>query len=197
MKKFLLTLTFLSSIALAQMNHDMNSMGGMGDSSTKALAALNGKAYDMAWLSQMIAHHQAALEMSELCVKNCVDKDVKNAAQKIINAQDKEIMQMKTWLKTWYKATPDPKQMALMNADMKPMMDTARTGMTPMAGMKMPIDKSFLQGMIPHHQHAVVMGLDAAKRALRLELQKFGKAVANDQSKEIKQFQSWLKTKKL
>ena len=163
----------------------------MGDSSTKALAALSGKAYDIAWMSQMIEHHRGAVEMSKLCVKNCLDKDVKAAAKKIINAQDKEISQMNTWLKNWYKATPDPKQMALMKADMKPMMDVTGKNSTQAP------DKAFLEGMIPHHQHAVAMGKDAIKRALRPELKKFGQAVVSDQSKEIKQYEGWLKTKKI
>ncbi len=201
MKKLVLvgTLGLLALVlpVTAQMNMGDMKMGNMGDSGAKALAVLSGKNYDTAWLSQMIEHHRGAVEMSQMCVKNCVDKDIKAAAQKIINAQDKEILQMKTWLKNWYKTTPDPKQMALMKADMKPMMDASMSGMTPMAGMAMAIDRSFLEGMIPHHQHAVAMGKDAAKRALRPELKKFGQTVINDQSKEIKQYQLWLKNKKI
>jgi uncharacterized protein (DUF305 family) len=205
MKKILLALGFISTLGLAaltvptvaQMNMGDMKMGNMGDSGAKALAKLSGKNYDIAWLSQMIEHHRGAVEMSQMCVKNCLDKDIKAAAQKIINAQDKEILTMKTWLKTWYKATPDPKQMALMKADMKPMMDTSMSGMQPMAGHTMATDRSFLEGMIPHHQHAVAMGKDASKRALRPELRKFGQTVVNDQSKEIKQYEGWLKTKKI
>ncbi len=205
MKKILLALSFISTLGLAvlsipataQMNMGDMNMGNMGDSGAKALAKLSGKNYDIAWLSQMIEHHRGAVEMSKMCVKNCLDKDVKAAAQKIINAQDKEINQMTTWLKNWYKATPDPKQMALMKADMKPMMDASMGGMQPMAGMAMPIDRSFLEGMIPHHQHAVAMGKDAIKRALRPELRKFGQTVVSDQSKEIKQYEGWLKTKNI
>ncbi len=199
MKKLLLAgicLLGFTALVSAQHNHD-SSMGNMGNSSSEALAALSGKNYDVAWLSQMIEHHRGAVQMSADCVKFCLDKDVKAAAQKIIQSQDQEIKQMTTWLKTWYNAKPDPKQMALMNADMKPMMDKAKAGMTPMAGHSMPIDRSFLEGMIPHHQHAVAMGQDAAKRALRPELKKFGSLVVKDQSAEIKQYQTWLAKKKI
>jgi uncharacterized protein (DUF305 family) len=202
MKKLFLALGLLGTAAftvpaIAQMNMGDMNMGTMGDSSSKALATLRGKSYDIAWMSQMIEHHRGAVEMSKICVKTCVDKDVKVAAQKIINAQDKEIRQMTTWLQSWYKTKADPKQMALMKVDMKPMMDTSIAGMTPMAGMTIQADRSFLTGMIPHHEHAVAMGKDAAKRALRPELRKFGQNVVNDQSKEIKQFQGWLKTKNI
>lgn len=203
MKKLFLTLGLFGTLGAAaltvsvgaQMN--MGTMGAMGDSSTKALAKLNSKAYDIAWMSQMIEHHRGAVDMSKVCIKTCVDKDVKMAAQKIINAQDKEIKLMNTWLKSWYNAKADPKQMALMKADMKPMMDTSMAGMSPMEGMTHATDRSFLEGMIPHHEHAVAMGKDAAKRALRPELREFGQNVVNDQSKEIRQFQGWLKTKNI
>ncbi len=202
MKKLLLTLGLAGMIGLlnftgsilAQMNMGE---GAMGDSSSKALVKLNGKAYDIAWLSQMIEHHRGAVQMSNACLQTCIDKDVKTAAQKIINAQDKEIKQMTMWLKSWYNAKADPKQMALMKADNKSMMDTSMTGMTPTRGMKMQADRSFLEGMIGHHEHAVEMGKDGAKRALRPELRKFGQNVVIDQSKEVKQFQGWLKTKKI
>jgi uncharacterized protein (DUF305 family) len=205
MKKLFLQLGFAGTLGMAaltvptiaQMNMDNMNMGAMGDSSSKALAKLSGKAYDVAWLSQMIEHHRGAVVMSKMCIKTCVDKDVKAAAQKIINAQDKEINQMNTWLQSWYKAKADPKQMALMKADMKPMMDASTAAMKPMAGMAHQADRSFLEGMIPHHEHAVAMGKDAAKRALRPELRKFGQNVVNDQGKEIKQFQGWLKTKNI
>jgi uncharacterized protein (DUF305 family) len=205
MKKLFLTLGIIGTLGtaaltvpvIAQMNMGDMNMGVMGDSSSKALAILSGKSYDIAWMSQMIEHHRGAVEMSKNCVKTCVDKDVKAAAQKIINAQDKEIKQMTTWLKSWYNAKADPKQMALMKADMKPMMDTSIAGMTPMSGMSSQADRSFLTGMIPHHEHAVAMGKDATKRALRPELRKFGQNVVNDQSKEIKQFKNWLKTKNI
>ena len=92
-----LGLVALTIPATAQMNMGDMKMGNMGDSGAKALAKLSGKNYDTAWLSQMIEHHRGAVEMSQMCVKNCLDKDVKAAAKKIINAQDKEILQMTKW----------------------------------------------------------------------------------------------------
>ena len=198
MKRFFLMSALVASLAVsatAQMN--MNGMGAMGDSGTKALMPLKGKVYDIAWLSQMIEHHRGAVSMAQLCVKTCVDKDVKGAAQKIVTDQDKEIKQMTGWLKTWYNATPDPRQMALMKADMKPMMDSSMGNMRPMAGMKHATDRSFLEGMIPHHQHAVDMGKGASKRALRPELRVYVQSVVKGQGAEIKQFERWLETKKI
>ncbi len=201
MKRFLLMSALVASLAVsatAQMNmNGMEGMGAMGDLSTKALASLKGKAYDIAWLSQMIEHHRGAVSMAQLCVKTCVDTEVKGAARQIVSDQDKEIKQMTGWLKAWYSTTPDPKQMALMRADMKPMMDSSMGNMRPMSGMKHATDRSFLDGMIPHHQHAVDMGEDASKRASRPELRVYAQSVVKGQGAEIAQFKRWLETKKI
>jgi uncharacterized protein (DUF305 family) len=193
MKKFFITAFVFSSLALAQMNHDGHDMGGMGDASTKALTPLTGKAYDIAWMSQMIAHHNAAVQMSRDCIKVCIRPEVKKAAQSISDSQGKEVRQLEDWLKTWYNAKPDAKQMALMDADMQPMMDTAKMGMMPAKGQSKGTDKAFLEGMIPHHEHAVVMAQDALKKASKAELKKFARDVIAVQSKEIAQFKTWLK----
>ncbi len=200
MKKLRLTFGLVGTLgmaaltipALAQMN--MGGMTGMGTKSMDALAKLSGKSYDIAWMSQMIEHHTGALEMAQACVKTCKVAQVKAAAKGIIADQSKEISQLKGWLKTWYNSAADPKQRSLMRSDMKPMMDTASAGMSPMAGMVMKADKSFLEGMIPHHQDAVQMGQDALKKASKAELKKFARGVINAQTKEITQYNKWLKT---
>jgi uncharacterized protein (DUF305 family) len=177
--------------ASAQMS-GMN-MGSMGTKASEALKKLSGRAYDIAWMSQMIEHHRGALVMSQDCVKVCERAEVKKAAQTIINDQTKEIKQLEGWLRTWYNAKPDAKQMALMREDNAPMMQQTKAGMAPMSGMSMPIDQSFLEGMIAHHEMAVMMGQDALKKANKPELKKFAQSVINAQSKEIKQFKAWLK----
>ena len=184
-------IALVSSVS-AQMNMGSSSMN-MGMKSMAALEKLSGKKFDIAWMSQMIAHHKGALEMAQQCVKSCNEPDVKKAAQTIIGAQTKEIKLMTGWLKTWYGATPDKTQMAMMNADMKGMMNSSMGGMQPMDGMKMPTDRSFLEGMIPHHQGAVDMAKLALTKAAKPELKKFAQQVINDQSKEINQFRVWLK----
>ena len=180
-------IALVSSVS-AQMNMGSSSMN-MGMKSMAALEKLSGKKFDIAWMSQMIAHHKGALEMAQQCVKSCNEPDVKKAAQTIIGAQTKEIKLMTGWLKTWYGATPDKTQMAMMNADMKGMMNSSMGGM----GMQMPTDRSFLEGMIPHHQGAVDMAKLALTKAAKPELKKFAQQVINDQSKEINQFRVWLK----
>ena len=190
-----LTAPVLIGSGFAQMGDmPMGNSGSMSMKSMGALEKLSGKKFDIAWISQMIAHHDGAVEMAQACVSDCKQAEVKKAAQTIINAQSKEIKQMTGWLKSWYNTTPDKTQMALMRTDMKSMMDTSM-GKMPGHEMNMSAnpDKSFLEGMIPHHQSAVDMARLALKKAAKPELKTFARQVISDQSKEIAQFKTWLK----
>jgi uncharacterized protein (DUF305 family) len=168
----------------AQMDHRM------GSASMTALEHASGKTFDIYWMSQMIEHHKGAVEMANSVLKDGKDARVKKAAQTIISDQSREIKQLTGWLKSWYNAVPNAKQIALMRADMKPMLEGAMGGMD---GMSANADKRFLEGMIPHHQSAVEMGWLAVKKAARSDLKTFARKVIDAQSKEIKQYRTWLK----
>lgn len=99
-----------SVIQGAHMMPDGTMMGGgdhmsMEDMMTSMNAELQGKtrdAFDQAFLSEMIVHHQGAVEMAELALANAKHQEIKDLAKTIITAQNKEIADMKTWQKSWY-----------------------------------------------------------------------------------------------
>ena len=193
----LVMVSALTLVTLALSNHSPSNAQGMdhsmGSKSMQALGKLEGKSFDIAWMSQMIEHHQGAVEMSKSVLKNGKKDFVKKAAQAIVDAQSREIKQLTGWLKTWYNAAPDKTQMALMRQDMKPMIEGAM-GTMPGMSMSADPDKSFLEGMIPHHQSAVDMAQLALKKAARSELKTFARQVIADQTKEIAQYKAWLKS---
>jgi uncharacterized protein (DUF305 family) len=195
MKPNLITLALVAALALAPVVTAQMQTGdsSMGMKSMQALEQLEGKRFDIAWMSQMIEHHKGAVEMAKSVLENGQKDFVKQAAKSITDAQSKEIKQLTGWLKTWYNAVPDKAQMAMMRADLKGMMTTAMGGMSGM-NMNADPDKSFLEGMIPHHQSAVDMAQLALKKAVRPELKTFARQVIADQSKEIAQYKVWLKT---
>ena len=54
---------------------------------------------DVDFRSQMIPHHQSAVEMAKVALKHAKDPETKAMAQKIISDQEKEIAEMQAWLK--------------------------------------------------------------------------------------------------
>jgi uncharacterized protein (DUF305 family) len=63
-----------------------------------ALAALDGRAFDKAWLAQMIVHHEGAVAMATSEVASGSDTKAKTIAANIATVQAKEITKMKAVL---------------------------------------------------------------------------------------------------
>jgi uncharacterized protein (DUF305 family) len=50
----------------------------------------------------MIPHHQSAIEMARVALENSDNPKIKELAENIVGAQQKEIEQMKQWREEWY-----------------------------------------------------------------------------------------------
>ena len=77
-------------------------MGSAMDDMMAGLAGKRGDAFDKAFLSEMIMHHQGAVEMAEAALADAKHQEIKDMARAIITAQTSEINQMKGWQKSWY-----------------------------------------------------------------------------------------------
>jgi uncharacterized protein (DUF305 family) len=70
-------------------------------SMTGALQGKTGDTFDQAFLSEMIVHHQGAVEMAELALTNAKHQEIKDLAEAIIKAQNQEIADMQEWQEEW------------------------------------------------------------------------------------------------
>jgi uncharacterized protein (DUF305 family) len=68
-----------------QMNKDMSAASMVGD-------------VDVAFVCSMIPHHQGAIDMAKAELKYGDDEWAKTMAQKVIDAQEQEIADMRAWL---------------------------------------------------------------------------------------------------
>lgn len=79
-------------------------MMGMDHAMDNMMMGLEGKtgdAFDQAFLSEMIMHHQGAVVMAEAVLENSKRPELVKLAQDIITAQTKEIEMMKGWQVEW------------------------------------------------------------------------------------------------
>jgi len=85
------------------MSHDTGSMNMLSDMSmmSSSLKGLKGDEFDKKFISEMITHHEGAVDMAKLALTNAKHQEIKSMAQNIISAQTKEIDEMKTWQKDW------------------------------------------------------------------------------------------------
>lgn len=71
----------------------------MGVSNT--LRSAHGNEFDEVFLTDMIAHHQGAVEMARLAQERAQHADIRRLSEDIIRAQEKEINQMRDWQNQW------------------------------------------------------------------------------------------------
>lgn len=89
----------------SQMHGGVHSgMQGEMDAMMAALDGKTGDEFDKAFLSEMIMHHQGAVEMAEAALQNAKHTELKTMADAIISAQTTEIQQMQEWQRNWYGA---------------------------------------------------------------------------------------------
>ncbi|HEY4483729.1 MAG TPA: DUF305 domain-containing protein [Candidatus Paceibacterota bacterium] len=77
-------------------------MSDMMASMNKNLEGKTGDEFDKSFISEMILHHEGAVEMAELALTNAGHQEIKDLAQAIISAQNKEISDMKAWQMAWF-----------------------------------------------------------------------------------------------
>ena len=76
--------------------------GGMMGGKTADIESLRNAAnFDEAFLQEMIPHHQMAVMMGQMLLSGTNRPEMKQLAQDIINAQEAEIAQMRSWLEEW------------------------------------------------------------------------------------------------
>lgn len=86
------------------MTGGMMSQGGMHMGGTQDIEALkNAPDFDKAFIEAMIPHHQLAIMMANMLQSGTSRPEMQGLAKNIIKSQSKEIEQMQSWYKNWYK----------------------------------------------------------------------------------------------
>lgn len=139
----------------------------------------------------MLAHHQGAIDMSEVELRDGKDATLKAMAQKIVTDQkkeeadfDKAAERLDGSAKNYTPKDPNDKFQAGMNAGMKIMM----TPMTPSGN----VDLDYALMMTTHHQAAVAMSKAEVASGKDAEVKKMAQLGIDQQTKEIQQFNDWL-----
>ena len=145
-------------------------------------------ANDLMFADMMIPHHQQAVEMSDLALKNSTNPDVIALAEKIKAAQAPEIDQMQKW-----KDSDTSSGHGMMDDFDHGMMgmlsDEEFAALQKARGTA--FDKLFLEGMIKHHAGAIVMA-EMVVDSANSEATALGKAIIESQTAEIEEMKTLL-----
>jgi uncharacterized protein (DUF305 family) len=185
----LLTLVLMAAFALAACgsDDDGDATGISGSGHNKA---------DVTFATDMIQHHQGALEMVAMTRGRQLDPDLSALADGIEAAQTPEIETMSGWLQKWGEDVPD----ASMSEDMEGMdMGSDIPGMMSdeeMTALGALPDTDFgdawLQAMIEHHQGAVQMAKIEESDGENADAVALAKKIRKDQTAEIATMQQMM-----
>ncbi|EIZ84364.1 hypothetical protein WYO_3245 [Methylobacterium sp. GXF4] len=75
------------------------SMAAMDKMNKAMMDAMMESDPDLAWLRSMAAHHQGAVDMSEIALKHIKDEDVRKEARKTMEENEKSIKEVKMKIK--------------------------------------------------------------------------------------------------
>lgn len=167
---FILVLTLMvSSLAYAHESRDVTPQ-----SSTNAARA----PYDIQFLDTMVQHHRDGIKMFQMAVDKAHSKELRDKAQMMIDAQEKEIPVLKSMRDDVKSDAPDAVNMkfpGMMMMDMKPL-ETV-TGKE--------FDHKFIDMTIKHHQSALNMSKAELKSGKNQAVKDKAQEIINMQGKEI------------
>jgi uncharacterized protein (DUF305 family) len=159
---------------------------------------------DVQFMSHMIGHHAQAIAMARMAPTHGASPSIRILADRIINAQQDEIVTMQTWLRDRQKPVPEanPAGMKMMMGGVEHVM--LMPGMLTEPQMKQldeargpEFDRLFLTFMMQHHRGAVSMVkdlFDTYGAGQDETVFKFASDVNVDQTTEIARMQRMLQS---
>jgi len=152
----------------------------MGDGSQMA------QNIDQHFIVQMIPHHEGAIEMAKVALERSKRPEILSLAQGIIEAQTREINDMKSWYQSWFGSTPPAGGMGMMMGGM-----TGDTNVLASVSAE-EFDREFIKQMIPHHEIAIMMTGMLQATTDRPEMKQLADDIITSQSREIEMMRSWI-----
>ena len=174
---------------MAGMDHSQMGHGSMGMGSkgmARQMVMENGKYSDRRFIDAMVPHHQGAIAMAEVALKNAQHEEIIQLSRKIISSQQAEIEELKSIKQEEFGTSNVP--MELNQEQMRSMgmmMDPQQ-----LANQK-PFDEAFIDAMIPHHQSAIEMAQVALEESKNPRIKELAGNIISAQKQEIEQMKQW------
>jgi uncharacterized protein (DUF305 family) len=167
-----------------QMGHGSMDMGSGG--MARQMVMENGKYSDERFIDAMVPHHQGAIDMAEVALKNAEHEEIKQLSRNIISAQQAEIEQLKSIKKEEFGTSQVPMEMSPQQMQMMGMMTDPQE-----LANREPFDKAFIDAMIPHHQSAIAMAQVALEESENPEIKELAQNIVSGQREEIEKMLQW------
>jgi uncharacterized protein (DUF305 family) len=175
----------------SQMDHGQMGYGSMGMGSkdmARQMVMQNGKYSDKRFIDAMVPHHQGAIAMARVALKNAEHEQIKELSRNIVSTQQAEIEELKAIKKEEFGTSQVPMEMSPQQMRGMGMM------MNPeQLARSRPFDKAFIDAMIPHHQSAIYMAQVAHEESKIPAIKELAENIVSAQKREIEQMKQWRK----
>lgn len=170
----------MMSATYAPGTQGVHGMGGMMGSGSGMMHRMT-VASDADFLMQMIPHHQEAVDTSRYVLDRTDDSELQSFLRGIIDAQTREITQMKAWHRDWFGTDyRDDGRYKTMMPNLQGLDDTR-------------LVPAYLHGMVMHHMGAIDMAHQLQGFTKRPELVSFAGEIIRVQTDEIGWMMDWLR----
>jgi uncharacterized protein (DUF305 family) len=174
---------------MAGMDHSQMGHGSMGMGSggmARQMVMENGKYSDERFIDAMVPHHQGAIAMAEVALKNAEHDEIIQLSENIVSTQQAEIEELKAIKKEEFGTSNVPMEMSQEQmGGMGMMMDPQNLA------NKEPFDKAFIDAMIPHHRSAIEMANVAREKSEVPEIKELAENIVMAQEAEIERMTHW------
>lgn len=141
--------------------------------------------FDLAFIDAMIPHHREAIEIAEAARSQGLrERDLEQIASDVIVSQQHEIDQMLDWREQWFGSRTLgpvlPEVLGLPESELG-----MGHGSIEELLKAHDVDATFAAMMIPHHEGAVAMAEEAAKRGEHEEIRDLAADIVEAQRTEI------------
>lgn len=147
-----------------------------------------GQNIDQHFIVQMIPHHEGAIAMAKIALDRSKRPEILSLANGIIEAQEKENRDMRSWYQSWFDSAPPAGGMGMMHMGG---MEGDTAVLTSVSDSD--FDREFLEQMIPHHEMAIMMAQMLKSSTERSEMKTLADNIITSQAREIDMMRGWLK----
>lgn len=169
-------------------DHDKNQMMALKHQMMDKMMSMQmAKDADNDFAMMMKTHHEGAIDMANLELKNGNDEQLRAMAQTIIETQQAEITQLDAFLQTHSPHLNDPEfdQMMMMGMEKS----SKESDLQVINGNT---DHDFATLMIPHHQSAIENSRLVLLHGHEESMKQMAIKIIDEQEKEISELQDWL-----
>jgi uncharacterized protein (DUF305 family) len=165
------------------------SMAGMGHGSGSAgsgMAVGDGRYSDRRFIDAMVPHHQGAVDMAKVALKNAERPELRRLAETMISSQRAEIAELELVKKAEFGTSEVPARVSSEEMRSMGMMKDASK-----LADRRPFDRAFIDAMVPHHRAAIEMAEAALKESDYPGVQDTAQSIVEAQRREIEQMERW------